>query len=102
MDTRITSYNVCYTKLLRIKNPLNFVNNFSDVSAEITDEIWNELQARKETLPADFVDELSSMLEGLRLNSQKVAEHGKRADAIVQNMLLVITSYSIHYTKLYD
>ncbi len=71
-----------------IKNPLNFVNNFSDVSAEITDEIWNELQARKETLPADFVDELSSMLEGLRLNSQKVAEHGKRADAIVQNMLL--------------
>ncbi|HEX9659480.1 MAG TPA: two-component regulator propeller domain-containing protein, partial [Rhodothermales bacterium] len=71
-----------------IKNPLNFVNNFADVSAEITEEIRNELESRKDSLPADFVEELSSMLEGLSLNSRKVAEHGKRADAIVQNMLL--------------
>ncbi|HLE56537.1 MAG TPA: ATP-binding protein, partial [Rhodothermia bacterium] len=71
-----------------IKNPLNFVNNFSDVSAELTDEIRSELESRKDSLPADFVEELSTMLESLSMNSKKVAEHGKRADAIVQNMLL--------------
>jgi len=70
-----------------IKNPLNFVNNFSEVSAELTEEIAEELEKRKDDLPSDFVEELQSLLSSLRVNSQKVAEHGKRADSIVQNMI---------------
>jgi GAF domain-containing protein len=69
-----------------IKNPLNFVNNFSALSTELIDELNDVLKpaalddnARKE------VDELTQMLKG---NLQKVVQHGKRADSIVKNMLL--------------
>ena len=70
-----------------IKNPLNFVNNFSEVSAEIANDIADEIAKSRDELPAHFVEELDALLENLRLNTQKVAEHGKRADGIVQNML---------------
>ena len=70
-----------------IKNPLNFVNNFSEMSAELTEELVNEIKARKDELPAEFVDELEGILSGLRINAQKISEHGKRADSIVQSML---------------
>ncbi|HEY5564016.1 MAG TPA: two-component regulator propeller domain-containing protein [Rhodothermia bacterium] len=69
-----------------IKNPLNFVNNFSEVTTEIAEDIAEELGKRTD-LPADFVAELTGLVENLRANTQKVAQHGKRADAIVQNML---------------
>ena len=69
-----------------IKNPLNFVNNFSAVSAELTDELNDVLKpvamdgkVRKE------VDELTGLLKA---NLEKVVQHGKRADSIVKNMLL--------------
>jgi signal transduction histidine kinase/ligand-binding sensor domain-containing protein len=70
-----------------IKNPLNFVNNFSEMSVELTDELVEELEARKDHLPKDFVDELDGILRGLKINAQKISEHGKRADSIVQSML---------------
>ena len=70
-----------------IKNPLNFVNNFSEMSAELTDELVEELSNRREDLPKDFVDELEGILKGLKINAQKISEHGRRADSIVQNML---------------
>ena len=70
-----------------IKNPLNFVNNFSEMSAELTEELVGEIKSRKQDLPEDFVEELEAILSGLRINAQKIAEHGKRADSIVQNML---------------
>ena len=69
-----------------IKNPLNFVNNFSGVSAELIDELQEALKdvnlnekRRKE------INELTNMLRG---NLDKVVQHGQRADAIVKNMLL--------------
>jgi two-component system, NtrC family, sensor kinase len=69
-----------------IKNPLNFVNNFSALSAELTDELNDALKSagfggkiREE------VDELTGMLKD---NLQKIVQHGKRADSIVKNMLL--------------
>jgi signal transduction histidine kinase len=69
-----------------IKNPLNFVNNFSALSAELTDELNDVLKPaalsdgiRKE------VDELTLVLKD---NLEKVVQHGKRADSIVKNMLL--------------
>ncbi len=70
-----------------IKNPLNFVNNFSEMSSELTDELEQEISKRKAELPPDFVEELEGILDGLRINSKKITEHGRRADSIVQNML---------------
>ncbi|TFV75880.1 GAF domain-containing protein [Bradyrhizobium frederickii] len=69
-----------------IKNPLNFVNNFASVSAELTDEL-NEVLAPV-SLAADIraeVDELTGLLKD---NLGKVVQHGRRADSIVKNMLL--------------
>ena len=69
-----------------IKNPLNFVNNFSALSSELIDEL-NDLL--KSTALGDKVraeiDDLTQMLKG---NLEKVVQHGKRADSIVKNMLL--------------
>ncbi|MCP3390983.1 GAF domain-containing protein [Bradyrhizobium sp. CCGB12] len=69
-----------------IKNPLNFVNNFASLSAELTDEL-NEVLA-----PVTLADELRSEVDELtgllKDNLQKVVQHGRRADSIVKNMLL--------------
>jgi len=69
-----------------IKNPLNFVNNFSGVSVELIDEL-NETLAR---VKADDKTraEIAELANTLRGNLDKVVQHGKRADAIVKNMLL--------------
>ena len=69
-----------------IKNPLNFVNNFSTVSSELVDELQDtvkDLAVDEKTRKQ--IDELTDMLRG---NLDKVVQHGKRADAIVKNMLL--------------
>ena len=69
-----------------IKNPLNFVNNFSSLSVELTDELHDLLkQAELAGVIRAEVDELTGMLKG---NLEKVVQHGKRADSIVKNMLL--------------
>jgi signal transduction histidine kinase len=69
-----------------IKNPLNFVNNFSALSAELIDELNDLLKpAALDDKVREEVDELTQMLKG---NLEKVVQHGKRADSIVKNMLL--------------
>jgi len=69
-----------------IKNPLNFVNNFSAVSTELIDELNEALQAAPlDGKTKEEVEELTGML---RSNLEKVVQHGKRADSIVRNMLL--------------
>jgi signal transduction histidine kinase len=69
-----------------IKNPLNFVNNFSALSAELTDELNDMLKpVAMDGKLRDEVDELTGMLKD---NLEKVVQHGKRADSIVKNMLL--------------
>jgi signal transduction protein with GAF and PtsI domain len=69
-----------------IKNPLNFVNNFSALSVELTDELNDVLKqaALADKIRAE-VDELTTLLKD---NLGKVVQHGKRADSIVKNMLL--------------
>ena len=69
-----------------IKNPLNFVNNFSAVSVELIEELRETLASATldDKLRAEISD-IANMLEG---NLDKVVQHGKRADAIVKNMLL--------------
>ena len=69
-----------------IKNPLNFVNNFSTVSSELVDELQDTLKALAvDDKARRQIDELTGMLRG---NLDKVVQHGKRADGIVRNMLL--------------
>ena len=69
-----------------IKNPLNFVNNFSALSAELTDELNDLLKpvALDRKIRGE-VDELTGLLKD---NLEKVVQHGKRANSIVKNMLL--------------
>jgi signal transduction histidine kinase len=69
-----------------IKNPLNFVNNFSGVSVELIDELQEALQR----VQADdrTRNEISELADTLRDNLGKIVQHGRRADAIVKNMLL--------------
>jgi signal transduction histidine kinase len=69
-----------------IKNPLNFVNNFSGVSVELIDELQEALQR----VQADdrTRSEIGELADTLRDNLGKIVQHGKRADAIVKNMLL--------------
>ena len=68
-----------------IKNPLNFVNNFSALSAELVGEMNDVLAgATLDKKTRGELDELGQMLKG---NLDKVVQHGKRADSIVKNML---------------
>ncbi len=69
-----------------IKNPLNFVNNFSALSAELTDELNDVLKSA--TLAANIREEVDELTGLLKDNLQKVVQHGKRANSIVKNMLL--------------
>ncbi|MEY9183486.1 two-component system NtrC family sensor kinase [Bradyrhizobium sp. USDA 326] len=69
-----------------IKNPLNFVNNFASLSAELTEELNDVLApvSLAEEVRAD-VEELTGLLKD---NLAKIVQHGRRADSIVKNMLL--------------
>jgi two-component system, NtrC family, sensor kinase len=68
-----------------IKNPLNFVNNFSGISAELIDELQDTLKG----IPLDDKarTEINELTGTLKSNFDKVVHHGRRADAIVKNML---------------
>ncbi|MEP6261976.1 MAG: ATP-binding protein [Gillisia sp.] len=63
-----------------IQNPLNFVNNFADVSDEMLDEL-------KEELAKGDISEAIILANDVKSNLQKITHHGKRADAIVKGML---------------
>ena len=69
-----------------IKNPLNFVNNFSAISTELIDELRNTLQLRHYDDKARA--EITDLMDTLRSNLEKIVQHGKRANSIVKNMLL--------------
>ena len=68
-----------------IKNPLNFVNNFSGISAELIGELQDTLKG----MPLDDKarTEINDLTDTLKSNFDKVVHHGRRADAIVKNML---------------
>ncbi len=63
-----------------IQNPLNFVNNFSEVSNELLDEM-------KEELDTGNTEEAKSLADDVKQNLEKILHHGKRADGIVKGML---------------
>jgi two-component system, NtrC family, sensor kinase len=63
-----------------IQNPLNFINNFSEVNKELIDEMKQELDAGN-------IAEASTIADNVQQNEDKINHHGKRADAIVKGML---------------
>ncbi|MES1215171.1 MAG: ATP-binding protein [Bacteroidota bacterium] len=63
-----------------IQNPLNFVNNFSEVNTELIDEMEQEINAGN-------LDEAKAIAKDIKENEQKINHHGKRADSIVKGML---------------
>ena len=68
-----------------IKNPLNFVNNFSGISAELIDELQDTLKGI--SLDNKARTEINELTDTLKSNFDKVVHHGRRADSIVKNML---------------
>jgi len=68
-----------------IQNPLNFVNNFAEVSAELAGELKEEIN--KLSLPQDKKDSIENIANDLVQNQEKINFHGKRADSIVKGML---------------
>jgi len=63
-----------------IQNPLNFVNNFSEVNSELIDEMGHEIDKGN-------LDDVKAIAKDIKENQEKINHHGKRADAIVKGML---------------
>jgi signal transduction histidine kinase len=63
-----------------IQNPLNFVNNFSEVNSELSDELITAARTGN-------LNEIQSLANDIKTNQDKIREHGLRADAIVKSML---------------
>ena len=70
-----------------IKNPLNFVNNFAELSVDLLGELKDAIAPAEAALNPDQRDEVDEVVTTLTSNLEKITEHGKRADGIVKAML---------------
>ena len=71
-----------------IKNPLNFINNFSELSQDLVEEIVDLMKEHGDRFDAKEMEYLHELFADLKSNAKKINEHGKRADSIVKGMLL--------------
>ncbi len=71
-----------------IKNPLNFVNNFSQLSEDLLIELLDSFSNLKKTVVGCELNEIEEIISTLKFNLKKINEHGTRADGIVKNMLM--------------
>jgi signal transduction histidine kinase/HAMP domain-containing protein len=71
-----------------IKNPLNFVNNFSELSIELAGEVIEEIEKHSDAIGKNDAEYLTGILRDIESNVKKINEHGKRADSIIRGMLL--------------
>jgi signal transduction histidine kinase len=71
-----------------IKNPLNFVNNFADLSVELTNDLGDVVARHTADWSAGERGQVEELMSDLQMNARKIAEHGRRADSIVRSMLL--------------
>ena len=71
-----------------IQNPLNFINNFADMSVELAAELEEEITQLNSGVGADQKEQIGELLGDIKINVEKIHEHGERADSIVRNMLL--------------
>lgn len=79
-----------------IKNPLNFVNNFSEMTVEMLEELKEEFDKLPSTTE-DMREAIHSIISDIATNCKKINEHGKRAESIIKNMLL--QSHNSEVTK---
>jgi signal transduction histidine kinase len=70
-----------------IKNPLNFVNNFGQLSVELSNDLRELIETQKDQMDAETYAEIDDLLNDLTFNAEKINEHGHRADNIVKGML---------------
>ena len=71
-----------------IKNPLNFVNNFADLSVELAEELKAELGESPDRPVGEALADVGDLIDDLQENARRILEHGQRADRIVKSMLL--------------
>ena len=71
-----------------IKNRLNFMKNFAELSVELTQELLEEIENQKDRFDSQTRENIAEILDTLSQNCQKINEHGKRADSIVRGMLM--------------
>ena len=70
-----------------IKNPLNFINNFAELSVELSGDLLREIEGQSARLDPDSLVAIHEIIGDLRQSSAKIHEHGRRADEIVRTML---------------
>ncbi len=70
-----------------IKNPLNFVNNFSELSSELVEEVLEEFEKVRSKIEQDEYEYVLEVMQDLEANIKRINEHGQRADSIVKGML---------------
>jgi two-component system, NtrC family, sensor kinase len=70
-----------------LRNPLNFMTNFAELSAGLAAELAEGLAAHGARLPEDARAEMQGLLEDLEANTSRIGEHGRRANAVIQGML---------------
>jgi len=70
-----------------IKNPLNFINNFAELTVELVGELREELTRTRKTSDLQAAAAQHDLLNTLQQNAEKIRDHGKRADSIVRSML---------------
>ena len=71
-----------------IKNPLNFITNFAEVSVDLVTELRESMESQEQKLEAKEAENIQDIMTDLQQNVIKIREHGKRADGIVRNMLM--------------
>ncbi|MDD4603393.1 MAG: ATP-binding protein [Bacteroidales bacterium] len=71
-----------------IKNPLNFINNFSELTSDLVKELMEFKEKLSSSLPPGEATYLEELLNDLGSNVQKIKEHGIRAESIIRGMLL--------------
>lgn len=70
-----------------IRNPLNFIINFSKLNVELSDELLDEIKTQENAKVGDVAGLFQNIIQDLSFNAQKVNEHSHRAEGIVQSML---------------
>ncbi len=71
-----------------IKNPLNFVTNFSEGTVDLAGELKQELSKHRAKLPEEDYEHLSELVADIVQNAEDIRENGRRADSIIQSMML--------------
>jgi signal transduction histidine kinase len=80
-----------------IKNPLNFITNFAEVSVDLVSELRESMEAQEQKLNEKEAENIQDILTDLQQNVIKIREHGKRADGIVRNMLMHSRGHSADF-----